>query len=281
MRLSFVVLFFNQRDFVHDCLESIANQSRLPDEIVIHDDGSTDGTWESIDEFIANGGFPKAIDIVCARAPDNIGVSRSLARAIELASGDVLVFNGGDDVNWPDRADRVYQLFEENAHIFGAFSNLVKIDKTGHELGIYFSSTPAFARTRRDVLLLRSVWCIGASLALRRSALSRFSSVPLCHVSSDGVLAFRSLLSGQFFYIERPAVYYRHHERNLSQNISFEKKVEFYRRRPEYILELIANARSASDWPVELALWVKMLLMLPTSLGAEVIRICRGTLRGN
>ena len=51
MTLSIIVTTFNIENYIHQCLESIANQTLSDIEIIVVDDASTDGTRKIIDEF--------------------------------------------------------------------------------------------------------------------------------------------------------------------------------------------------------------------------------------
>ena len=51
MTISVAMINYNNGDFLKTSIESVLAQSRLPDELVICDDGSTDNSWEMAQEF--------------------------------------------------------------------------------------------------------------------------------------------------------------------------------------------------------------------------------------
>ncbi len=57
MTLSVALCTFNGESYLLDQLESIARQTRLPDELVVCDDRSEDGTFAVIDRFAHRVGF--------------------------------------------------------------------------------------------------------------------------------------------------------------------------------------------------------------------------------
>jgi glycosyltransferase involved in cell wall biosynthesis len=58
VRVSVVVCTYNGEKYLRDQLQSILDQTRPPDEIIISDDGSTDSTLEIIEEFASSSGGP-------------------------------------------------------------------------------------------------------------------------------------------------------------------------------------------------------------------------------
>jgi glycosyltransferase involved in cell wall biosynthesis len=81
--ISLIATVKNEGDNIADLLDSMLTQTRSPDEIVINDDGSTDGTRQIITSYIA-AGCP--IKLVCGR--DNIPAGRN--RAIRNARGQFI-----------------------------------------------------------------------------------------------------------------------------------------------------------------------------------------------
>lgn len=49
--IALILTVLNERGSIEHLLESIANQTRLPDELVVTDAGSTDGTMEALREW--------------------------------------------------------------------------------------------------------------------------------------------------------------------------------------------------------------------------------------
>ena len=52
--ISFILITYNQEDFVRDALDGAFNQTYSPLEIIIADDGSKDNTVKVIEDAIAN-----------------------------------------------------------------------------------------------------------------------------------------------------------------------------------------------------------------------------------
>ena len=75
MKISLISTMLNERHTVGPWLDSIRRQSRLPDEIVIVDGNSSDGTWE----FLQAAAFADPLLSVCRESGGNISTGRNMA----------------------------------------------------------------------------------------------------------------------------------------------------------------------------------------------------------
>ena len=80
-------------------LASVAAQTRLPDEVIVADDGSTDGTVE-----LARGWY-RHLPVQVVTTEANSGPSAARRRAIEASTGDVVALLDADDVWFPDHLE--------------------------------------------------------------------------------------------------------------------------------------------------------------------------------
>jgi glycosyltransferase involved in cell wall biosynthesis len=94
LTLSVAMATCNGEKFLEDQLFSIARQIRLPDEMVIGDDGSTDGTMAILERFARNSPFP-----VCVyRNRVSLGFGDKFIKAASLCQGDLIAFSDQDGV---------------------------------------------------------------------------------------------------------------------------------------------------------------------------------------
>ena len=90
-----VIPTFNRRLYLERSVGSVLSQSCAPDEIIIVDDGSTDGT----SEWLASE-YGSAVKVI---RQENAGVSAARRRGITEAKGEWIAFLDSDDVWAPDR----------------------------------------------------------------------------------------------------------------------------------------------------------------------------------
>ncbi|APW59334.1 glycosyltransferase [Paludisphaera borealis] len=99
MRISIAMTSYNSERFVGEQLESFANQTRKPDELVICDDQSTDRTSEILHEFARNSPFPTRVVV----NEPQLGIIRNFEQAVRLSTGDLIFFSDHDDRWLPDK----------------------------------------------------------------------------------------------------------------------------------------------------------------------------------
>jgi glycosyltransferase involved in cell wall biosynthesis len=106
---------FNAARWILDCLDSAVNQSYQPLEVLVIDDGSTDGTVELI----------RSIDDQRIRLlvnEQNIGLTRNWNKCIELARGDFIKFLFHDDILYPDCIEKMMRVVLSNENVGLVFS---------------------------------------------------------------------------------------------------------------------------------------------------------------
>jgi GT2 family glycosyltransferase len=91
---------YNAARFLADLLDSLFQQTRPPDEILIIDDGSTDATRE----------IAKKYDVVLVAHDGNLGLARARNTALQHATGDIIVYFDADTL--PDRKNIERMLAE-------------------------------------------------------------------------------------------------------------------------------------------------------------------------
>ncbi|WP_274653369.1 glycosyltransferase family 2 protein [Paenibacillus humicola] len=109
-RVSFVVPCYNCSAYVKECLDSLILQTYEDIEIIAVDDGSTDATWETIEQWKT--GAPRKnpfFDIrnrfVALRLPRNCGYSGAMTTAMYLARGEFIATQDADDLSHAQRIE--------------------------------------------------------------------------------------------------------------------------------------------------------------------------------
>ncbi len=99
---SVIVPVHNAGEYLRRCLDSIAGQTYRDMEVILVDDGSTDGSGQVCDEYARR--YPFVAPVV---HQENRGVSAARNRGLELATGQWLVFVDSDDWVREDMLERV------------------------------------------------------------------------------------------------------------------------------------------------------------------------------
>src|SRR4051812_34034895 len=109
-KISIIVPVFNVEKYIHDCLESILNQSFIDFELILVNDGSSDRSGVICDEY------SKKDNRITVIHKENGGQSTARNRGIDLAKGDYIGFIDSDD--WIDHD--MYKVLYEKAIEIGA-----------------------------------------------------------------------------------------------------------------------------------------------------------------
>lgn len=99
---------YNGARYLREQLDSLIDQVRVPDEIVICDDASTDGSRDILADFVKRAPMPVRLLLNTG----NRGYSRAFEQCMNSVSGDLVFFCDQDDVWLPGKIDTVARQFE-------------------------------------------------------------------------------------------------------------------------------------------------------------------------
>lgn len=117
LRVSVIIPYYNRARTLARCLESIALQSKKPDEVVIVDDGSSECIPATIIEQ-----FEEQLSCKLVRHPQNCGVSASRNTGLVNATHEIIAFLDSDDTWSRDHLSTCCDLlskFDDIDIIFG------------------------------------------------------------------------------------------------------------------------------------------------------------------
>jgi glycosyltransferase involved in cell wall biosynthesis len=207
--ISVCIATYNGEKYLAQQLNSILVQLAGQDEVIISDDGSTDGTLAIIKRYRAND--PR---IHLIEGPKN-GVIANFERAIIEAQGDFIFLADQDDVWLPTKTSEVVAFFEAHPTLDVVVSDLMIVDEALKPItASYFE----YRKVRGGFFatILKSGY-IGAGMCFRKRMKERIlpipSNVPM-HDMWIGMLGETSKSSG---FLAKPLTYYRRHDENVSE----------------------------------------------------------------
>ena len=103
-KISIIMPVYNVERYVGTCLESIVHQTFQEIEVIIVNDGSTDGSLAVLKEYEAN--YPEMIHVYTT---PNRGVSHARNYGIERAVGEYILFADSDDFLELNMCERLYE----------------------------------------------------------------------------------------------------------------------------------------------------------------------------
>jgi glycosyltransferase involved in cell wall biosynthesis len=218
LRFSVVVTSYNYRAFVREAVDSALAQSLKPLEVIVVDDGSTDGSAEFLREAYA------ALPAVKIIATENRGQLAAFRTGVEAAQGDVIAFLDADDYWDAGHLASLADGYAAERTVDFVFTNLVYV---GAKAGTWFPEGP----DRDEGLSVCSTYFMQHRVGGPTSALSLRTAMcrRLLQLTSsieddwriradDCIVLGASLLGAHKFYRGAPTVSYRVHADNRWMN---------------------------------------------------------------
>jgi glycosyltransferase involved in cell wall biosynthesis len=219
MKVSVAMSTFNAGAFLSKQLSSLAAQTRLPDELVVRDDGSTDATFDLLEAYARDAPFAVHLD-----RGEQLGSTQSFASAIARCSGEIVVLADQDDEWFPAKIARLSRSFEEDDRMLMACSDAHMVDEAGRVISYSTWDTLGFvgpARDQRGLPLLRFLLgravVAGCTLAFRADARAVLLPLPGELENQDEAMHHDRWISlalaatGQVAIVEEPLLAYRIH----------------------------------------------------------------------
>ncbi len=113
MKISVAMCTFNGQRFLKQQLQSLLDQERQPDELVVCDDDSTDKTVQILEAFRRCSPFPLSLH----RNSRRLGYAKNFSKAISLCTGDVIFPCDQDDVWRGAKISAMSTVFERDAQV--------------------------------------------------------------------------------------------------------------------------------------------------------------------
>ena len=198
-------------------LESLASQTRIPDELVICDDRSQDKTIEIVRCFISKA--PLSVRFTINQ--HNLGTTKNFEKAIGLCRGNIIALADQDDIWRIDKLMQIEGAFSASPKVGIVFSDAEMVDDDLQPLGYSLWQSLKFGSSEQkrvvqgnaiDVLLKHNV-VAGATLAFRAEFKDLVLPIP-CDWMHDGWIALLLAAFSDFSILCDPLVKYRQHSRN-------------------------------------------------------------------
>ena len=126
--ISVVMPVFNNEQYLKESIESVLRQTYDNYEFIIINDGSTDSSKKIIEKFKQDD------DRIILLTQKNLGITKSLNRAIKYSNGDYIARMDADDICDPKRFELQIQHMKKNPNIDIVGSMVSLISKKGETI---------------------------------------------------------------------------------------------------------------------------------------------------
>ena len=262
---SIIIPVYNVKRYISECINSVRMQSFPNIEIILVDDGSTDGSGEFCDRI---GQKDERIRVIHR---SNGGLSAARNTGLDHASGKYIAFLDSDDLMHPDMIRRLLETAEKTQADIVACGAYLFYENADSIIQIYAPEFGAYSvsRTFESIVTRNGMGGVVWNRLYRRS---RFERVRFPEGRSYEDIPFHILLlesSPKVFAIPDPLVYYRQRKGSItkSDSVSFfrdrirtrnELKSYIFRNTPSRFDRDLKN-KIAANWQVHcISLWNRM-----------------------
>ncbi len=213
--ISVILCTYNGEEYIRQQLDSILSQTKSVDEIIIHDDCSTDATYEIVLDYAS-----RYSQIIVKRNESNIGFRKNFEKALIECQGDYIFFSDQDDVWAKNKVEETVDYLKKTGK-YGVFSDGQLIDENGDNINFSLFSVQKLAPYIRagllekytfEILCLKGNFVTGAALTITKTAkeyiLPFRTSQKILH---DMWIALKLSELCKLGYIEKPLISYRIH----------------------------------------------------------------------
>ena len=216
MKITAIIDSYNYVSYLEAAIQSVLDQTRKPDELIVVDDGSSDGSLELAEKMLAEVSWARVV------SKENGGQLSCITRGIVEATGDILAFLDCDDVWRNDHLEKAISHFEEHPELslyFTAYEcfnaeGVIGVKSRGYASGL-------IGRTLATTAAGKSyVGAVNSALVARASYLKPYLPLPAelekdWVINADNIIVWITSLSGGLKYSStEPTLRYRIHGAN-------------------------------------------------------------------
>lgn len=225
---------YNGKRFLSEQLDSLLSQSYTSWELFVRDDGSTDGTIQIINRYLAK---DTRIHLI-PNGEKNSGSCQNFAQLLLLTANDFnyFMFCDQDDVWLPNKIGETYALMREleelNSHsapilvytnFTYVYSNLETIQSKKN-----FETTKVGTIKFAHLLAQNPIY--GCTMLFNKPLAKIIGHIPMQAENHDYWTALVASAFGKIGYLKTPAILYRQHNSNISTNYDSSSTAKRFKR---------------------------------------------------
>jgi len=214
MIVSVALCTYNGEKFLKEQLESFTNQTRVPDELIVCDDLSTDNTVRIVESFQQSAPFDVRLSINESR----MGSTKNFERAISLSKGNIIFLSDQDDWWHREKIATILDCFSHQGKYGAVFSDAEIVDESLNYQNRNLWESIGFDTIQRrnffggnpiPVLLRRNV-VTGATTAFDADFKDFLLPIPEVWIH-DAWISLLFAFASHLHPIEKPLIKYRQH----------------------------------------------------------------------
>ena len=209
MKISVVVTVYNLEKYVAEALQSVFNQTRKADEIIVIDDCSTDRTQEILESFVDK--------ITYIRLEKNSGAIFNSLTGVRHATGDVLCMLDGDDIWAENKLEVVEKNFLEDSKLVLLSHHHIRVNQKLEPLNIFDDTNANIQRILnissdkveqsnllKESILEQTGYWLGSAYSFRRDKFDIKLFEKIINSYENARYTYLDLIIGTFLVLNNP-----------------------------------------------------------------------------
>ena len=214
-KISVVMAVYNGEKYIAEQLQSIYDQTRKPDEVIIRDDCSTDGTYNEIASFINENQLSDSWKLF--KNVNNLGWKKNFYTASQDCTGDIIFFSDQDDIWHKNKIETMSAIMEEKTADC-VYSECYFIDSDGNPISKRNNKTFSGKLWKQNFSKnFNSKKTLGCRMCVSRKVINEFIELRYPKLGYDSQCGRIALLYDGIWVLESSLIDHRIHDNNSSK----------------------------------------------------------------
>ena len=215
MKVSICMCTYNGEKYIKQQLDSLIQQTKLPNEIIVFDDCSNDNTVNIIKDYKKK---YSQIDWIINENKKNNGWKINFHEAINKTTGDYIFLCDQDDIWMSDKIERMIEIMQKNEEIELLTCNpIVKYEKNGKEK-YGFNNNGKIEKVTKNNFLTHTAFP-GCTFCFKKSMIKEFNDVWQSNFPHDAILWKIAYLKETLYQYNYYGIIWRRHESNATNKM--------------------------------------------------------------
>lgn len=243
--VTFALFAYNQEKYIREAVEGAFAQTYEPLEIILSDDCSTDRTFEIMEEMAAGYRGPHRVRL--RRSEINLGTALHFCAVGRMTNGELLIVAAGDDISLPARTQVIFEHWDRNSRPRCALHSGMRLfSEAGSEKIEKEVGPKSYDPQKVDLseyLSKRTQYFWAPTCAYTLDLINDFPPMIGGSIIEDGVMNFRTLMTGSFISIDQILVRVRTGNTSGGMGYSITEPIRWNR----FVHSKIVSLRTSSN----------------------------------
>lgn len=236
MRISVALCTYNASKYLIEQLESILNQTKSVDEIIICDDNSKDSTHELLEQYKSQ--YPDLFKIFINKI--QLGSIKNFEKAIQKCTGDVIFLSDQDDLWISNKVEKIVSIFNHNLNIncIATNGNIIDENSIIDDQILTVWEVPGLLNSQNlDYFTMISCFnnfATGATMAFKSSIIDNIVPFPnpKHEIHHDEWIALKTSKDNSFYFLNDKLISYRVHSSQQVGGVTYKqtkKQINYFK----------------------------------------------------